>query len=266
MAGGGIPGAHPFGSGLFGSVGDTPRLTNTAILDAVQAISPVAALTVAGGFSDAHFFDPTGLLINSDQLTIEGGYSHLLARRDQIGLVYAFQLIQFPQVTGGQIYANIVNVRWSHTITGRLSFVVGAGPQYIELEQGGYVSHLSLSARAQLRYKIGHAFLIASYEKFTSPGSGFYAGADVQSARLGYNRPLGRTWEFFGDMGYSHNSKLQNAADLGAAASSYNDFYVSTIFRKHLGRSYEFIAAYRFGEVGFQQSAGLGTGHRRRQD
>ena len=245
FAGGGIPGAHPFGSGLFGAVGDVPRLANTAILDAVQAISPVAAITFAAGFSDAHFFDPTHLLINSDQFTIEAGYSHLLRRHDQLGLVYAFQLIQFPQNTGGQIYVNIVNLRWSHTITGRLNLIVGAGPEYISLEEGGYESYLSLSARVQLRYKMGHASILASYEKFVSPGSGLYAGADVQTARLGYNRPLGRTWEFFGDLGFSHNAKIQGG---GISANSYNDMYVSTIFRKHLGRTYEFIAAYRFGE------------------
>ena len=32
-----------FGNGQFGSVGNIPRLANTAILDAVQAISPVSA-------------------------------------------------------------------------------------------------------------------------------------------------------------------------------------------------------------------------------
>src|SRR5208337_3690730 len=104
---------------------------NTAILDVVQAISPRSAFTVAGGFSNAHFYDhaipghPTALLVNSDQITVQGGYSHLLSRHDQIGAIYAFQLIQFPQVSGGQVYNHVFNVRWSHTITGRLSLIAG---------------------------------------------------------------------------------------------------------------------------------------------
>jgi|HubBroStandDraft_1064217.scaffolds.fasta_scaffold00411_18 hypothetical protein len=253
MQGGGLPGSHLFGSGGLGgaSVGNTPRLTNTAILDAVQAITPVSAITVAGGFSNAHFYDPTQVLINSDQLTVEGGYSHLLNRHDQIGAVYAFQLFQFPQFTGGQIYIHILNIRYSHTITGKLNLIVGAGPQYTELEEGGYLSTWSLSARVQLRYRMGHASLIASYEKFTAAGSGLYAGANVQTGRLAYNRPLGRTWEFYGDTGFSHNVKLQGAAGLGINAGSYDDGFVSAIFRKHIGRSYEFLAAYRFGEEAF---------------
>jgi hypothetical protein len=263
MQGGGLPGMTSFASQL-GSVENIPRLANTAILDAVQAISPVSAITVAGGFSNAHFNDPSQILINSDEVTIEGGYSHLLNRHDQIGVIYAFQLFQFPQETGGQIYNHILNVRWSHTMSGRMTLIAGAGPQYADLEAGGYYTHWSLSARVQLRYKLGRASLIASYEKFTSPGAGLFAGADVQVARLGYTRPLGRTWEFFGDLSYSHNKKLQ-PADFGAVnASSYDNGSANAIFRKHLGRTYDFFAAYRFGEMAFNVPPGIsgisGTG------
>ena len=261
MAGGVLPGSQAFGSGQFGAIGDIPRLANTAILDAVQAINPRSALTVAGAFSNAHFFDNPDLLINSDEITVEGGYSHLLSRHNQIGAVYAFQLFQFPQDTGGQIYNHIVNLRWSHTITGRMSLIAGAGPQYTDLEQlGGYYKHWSVSARVQLRYKLGHASLVASYEKFTSAGSGFFLGANTQAARLGYTRPLGRTWEFYGDLAYSHNTELQlpNAAIGALGATSYNEGTGGAVFRKHLGRAYDFFAAYRFGELAFNSQISFG--------
>jgi hypothetical protein len=255
--GGALPGA--LSNGQIGSVGNIPRLANTAILDAVQALSPVSAITVAGGFSNAHFYDSANCsipgntcLINSDQVTIEGGYSHLLSRHDQIGAVYAFQLFQFPQNTGGQIYNHIVNLRWSHTISGRMSLIAGAGPQYTDLQEGGAITHWSLSARVQLRYKFAHSSMVASYEKFTSAGSGFFAGANTQAARLGYTRRLGRTWDFFGDLSYSHNKVIQNVPGLGASpATSYNDGSAGGVFRKHLGRTYDFFAAYRFSELAF---------------
>jgi hypothetical protein len=256
----GIPGIHAFGAGQFGSVGDIPRLTNTAILDAVQAINPVSAFTVAGAFSNAHFYD-TPLsplnpdpLLNSDQLTVEGGYSHLINRHDQIGFVYAFQLFQFPQLSGGELYLNIVNLRYSHTVSGKLSFLVSVGPQHTQVQDNGQASYWSLSARVQLRYKLGHASLVASYEKFTSPGSGIFAGANVQAARLGYTRPLGRTWEFYGDLNYSHNSQVQNVPGFGANASYYNEGSFGGIARRHLGRKWEFFAAYRFNELGFNDT------------
>lgn len=263
--GGGLPGINSSASQTFDGVGTVPRLQNTAILDAVQAITPRSALTVAGGFSNSHFFDtsnceisPSSCLINSDQLTIEGGYSHLINRHDQIGLVYAFQLFQFPQETGGQIYVHVINGRYSHSITGKLSLILSVGPQYTELEtNGGYDKHWSPSARVTLRYRIGHAAVVATYEKFTSSGSGFFAGANVQAARLGYTRPLGRTWDLYTDVGYTYNTKLQNSL-FGVTAGDFNEGFASAILRKHLGRSYEFFGAYRFSELAFNQTVNLG--------
>jgi hypothetical protein len=247
--GGGLPGVNP--NGQLGAVGNIPRLSNRAIVNAVQALSKVSALTAAVGFSNAHFYDPTGTLLNSDEITVEGGYSHLLRRHDQIGAVYAFQLNQFPQVTGGQVYVHTANLRWSHTITGRMNLIAGVGPQYIDLQNRGDSPHWSVSARVQLRYKFAHSSMIASYEKFTSAGSGFFAGAETQAVRLAFQRPLARTWNVYGDVGYSHNKKLQTVGLFGVAADSYNDVSASVIFRKHLGRTYDFFAAYRFSEVAF---------------
>jgi hypothetical protein len=261
--GGVLPGSLQWGNGQFGSVGNIPRIANTAIIDVVEAISPVSAFTVAGGFSNAHFYDPTDTLIDSDQLTLEGGYSHLLGRHDQIGAIYAFQLLQFPQYTGGQIYDNIVNVRWSHTLSGRMSLIAGAGPQYTYLEEGGYYTRWSLSARVRLEYRLGHGAITASYEKFTSAGSGLFLGAKVQSALLGYSRPLGRTWNVVATAGYSHNTKIEvglapGGGSLGANALSYNGGSASAVLRKHLGRTYDFLASYRFSETAFDVPVSVG--------
>jgi hypothetical protein len=264
---GGIPGVHFFGSGDLGAgATNIPRLANTGILDIVQAISPVSALTVAGGFSNAHFFDSTTELLNgknvpvlenSDELTIEGGYSHLINRHDQIGLVYAFQDFQFPASTGGQIYINIVNVRYSHTISNRLSFVGGVGPQYTDLQVGGYFKHWSVSARAQLRYKLGHGSLGLTYEKFTSSGSGLFGGANVQEARATYTRPVGRTWDLYADLGYSHNVQIQPNPTINA--TGFDNGSAGFIMRKHLNRSFDFFATYRFGELALETSTNAGS-------
>jgi hypothetical protein len=253
--GGGALGVNP--NGQLGAVGNIPRLSNRAIVDAVQAISKVSALTAAVGFSNAHFYDPSGTLLNSDEITVEGGYSHLLRRHDQIGVVYAFQLNQFPQVIGGQIYVQTANLRWSHTITGRMSLMAGVGPQYVDLQNRGDFPHWSVSARVQLRYKFAHSSMIASYEKFTSAGAGFFAGAETQAARLAFQRPLARTWNVFGDVGFSHNKRLQTVL-FGVDAASYNDVFAGVIFRKHMGRTYDFFAAYRFSEVAFNVPVTLG--------
>jgi hypothetical protein len=247
----GLPGLGHFGKGAFGGIGSVARLANTAVVDAVQAITPRSAVTAAVGFSNAHFYHNTEDLINSDQTTVELGYSHMISRRDQLAGVYGFQLFRFPFDTGGEIYNNVFNLRYSHTISGRMRLIIGLGPQYTDLKLGGSEPHWSLSGRATLRYEFRHSSLVAAWEKFTSPGSGFFAGADTQVARLAFRRPVARSFEVQTDLGFSHNHRLQPPGGGGVDVNSYNEGFASLILRRHMGRTWDLFAAYRFTEVDF---------------
>ena len=258
LAGGGLPGSHFFGNGQFGSVGLTPRLSNSAFADVVQSLTPRSAITIATGFSNAHFFDNTEALINSDKFMVEAGYSYMLGRRNQIGAVYGFQQFRFPQDVGGQLDAQIVNVRWSHTISGRMTFIGGIGPQHLVIQDPflGTVSHWSVNGRAVLRYRFTRTSIAAAYEKFTSAGSGFFAGADTQAVRLGITRPLARTWEVYCDFGYAHNKRLQSqVGNTGESGNTFNHTFARVLLRKHLGREFSAFAAYRFSNLTFDSSA-----------
>jgi hypothetical protein len=254
LAGGGLPGSHFFGNGEFGSVGLTPRISNSAFADVVQSLSPRSAFTIATGFSNAHFFDNTNALINSDKVMVQAGYSYMVGRRDQIGAIYGFQQFRFPQDVGGQIDAQVANVRWSHTISGRMSLIASLGPQRLVVEDPflGSVTHWSANGRAVVRYRFTRTSIAATYEKFTSAGSGFFAGADTQSARLSVTRPLARTLEVYLDFGYAHNKRLQSSTgDAGVPGNTFNHAFARVLFRKHLGREFSSFAAYRFNDTSF---------------
>jgi len=255
---GGLAGLH---SASNGTVGLVPRLSNTASLDVVQSVTPRSAITIAGGFSNAHYFDDTLNLINSDQTTMQAGYSHLLNRRDQIAGVYGYQLFRFPQATGGQVQNHIFLVRWSHMITGKMSLVAGAGPQYTTIQFAGApdTKHWSANGRVQLHYRVGRTSLTVGYEKYTSSGSGFFAGSDTQRANFGMKRELGRTLDLLADLGYSHNKSLQPFTGSGVAGNHYDEGYAGAILRKHIGRVYDVFVGYRFGEAGFDNADPLCT-------
>jgi hypothetical protein len=257
----GLPGSHFFGNGQFGSVGLTPRLSNSVLVDAVQSLTPRSAFTVVGGFSNAHFFDNTEQLINSDRELVEAGYSYMLNRHDQVGAVYGFMQFRFPQDVGGQIDAHIANLRWGHTISGRMSFIVGAGPQYIVIEipaqpgsPASSVTRWSANGRAVLRYRFPRTSVALTYEKFVSAGSGFFAGSDTQAARLGAIRPIGHTWELYGDLGYSHNRRLQAPGLFGIPGNAFDNGFIRVLLRKHLGRTYSVFTAYRFNDLSSDNS------------
>jgi hypothetical protein len=266
MAGGGLPGSHFFGNGQFGSVGLTPRITNNAFADIVQSLTPRSAVTVAVGFGNAHFFDNTNALINGDKVMVQAGYSYMVGRRDQIGAVYGFQQLRFPQDVGGQINANIANFRWSHTISGRMTLIAGIGPQRLTFEDPalGTVTRWSANGRAVLRYRFTRTSISATYEKFTSEGSGFFAGSDTQALRLGITRPLARTLEVYFDSGFAHNKRLAAASPSVGNANAFNHGFARILFRKHLGREFSAFAAYRFNDLSFNGNTGFGGGNTER--
>ncbi len=256
LAGGGLPGSHFFGNGDFGSVGLTPRISNSAFADVVQSLTPRSAVTVAVGFANAHFFDDTQTLINSDRLSMQAGYSYLLGRRDQIGFVYGCQQFRFPQDAGGQIDAQIGSVRWSHSISGKMTFIGAIGPQRltIEIPFAPNVTRWSANGRAVVRYKFTKTSVAATYEKFTSEGSGFFAGANTQIARVGVTRPLARTWEAYLDLGYSHNTRIQGKGDTGFPGNTFDHGFARFLLRKHLGREFSAFGGYRFNDLSFDSS------------
>jgi len=276
---GGLPGfgiaTGHLGLGLPGifhleeaAVGTIPRFSNVASLDVVQAITPRSAFTVVGAFANDHFYHNEGnQLINGDETTVEGGWSHLVSRHDQMAIVYAFQLFRFPLAVGGEIYNNIINVRYSHVISGRMSFIAEAGPQYTDLLYGQRFTRWSPTGRGVLRYRFPRTFLTLSYEKFLSQGSGFFAGADAQIAEFTARRPLGRTYELLLETGYSREKRLA-ATDQGTStASVFNQGFGGAVLRKHIGRNWDALAAYRFSVINFnnpvevQDSTGK-TNHR----
>jgi len=100
--------------------------------------------------------------------------------------------------------------------------------------------------------------MFASYAKYTSPGAGFFAGTNTQVASFGYTRPLGRTWTFYGDLGYSHNTRIQSVLVGGVNAGSYNVGSAGAVLRKHLGRTFDFFSSYRFSELAFDVPVSIG--------
>jgi hypothetical protein len=271
IPGGGLPGIHT--AAQWGSVGLVPRITNITTGNVVQSLSPRSAVTVVASYGFSHFLEEQSTLFNSQQLTTEAGYSYMLNRRDQIAGVYAFQEFHFPQDPRAKIDAHVFNLRWGRTLSGRMSLIIGAGPQYVMIYQPGLGTpgfedlHWSASGRATLRYKFTRSSIAASYEKFTSAGSGIFAGADTQVARFSLSRPLTRTWEFMGDLGYSHNKRLELSflSPTGFAGNYFNNGFAGAVVRHQIGRNYGVFAAYRFNEFSLQIPScmdGFGCGKR----
>ena len=93
-------------------------------------------------------------------------------------VVYAFQLFRFPHAVGGEIYINILNVRYSHVISGKMSFIGEIGPQYTDLALRRSAEAMVADWRGRCcAINFTHSYVSASYEKFTLAGVGFLCGS-----------------------------------------------------------------------------------------
>ena len=263
--GGGLTGGTAsglFGGGQFGTFVLQPRIDNLAIVDVVQGLSPRSSVTVGGGFNYTDYLDKSKSpfpIINSQQTTAQVGYDYLISRRSQIALVGAFQDLHFPRAGAGNITVYVAEGVYGHRITGRLNFVIGGGPDVVNISNTlvnvsgtlvplrartvlGGAGHVTLSYTVTSRTNLS---LI--YQHFITPGSGFYTGATTDAVRGTVSHRFTRHWSGIADTGYSHHTRLQSSlVTVGINSHSYQYWYAGGSLHRQLGRYFSAFAAYQY--------------------
>jgi hypothetical protein len=249
MLGSGFGGHYGvLGSQQLGSLGQAPRITNVAVVDVVQGLSPRSSVTAAGSFGLVHFTDSTQGFINSRQAGAQAGYSYQISKKNQIAFSYGFQSFHFPAVVGSDdVTAHVVQAMYGHRVSGRMDLIVGAGPQWTLIHDplSGNTNRLSIAGRFSLRYRFHDFGSSLSFERYDTSGSGFFAGAQSNIARLTLERKLGRRYTANASLGFSHNQRLQSSL-LGVAATSYNIGFAGLALRRQFGYNWGAFLAYQW--------------------
>ncbi len=253
IAGGG--GGGIFTSGQFGSLGIQPRITNTSIVDVTQGLSPRASVTLAGSYGWTNFLNNPQGFLNSQQISAQAGYSYKLSRQDQVAVSYGFQEFHFPRAGSGSINVHVWQVSYGHRISGKLDFTAGGGPQWIHVNNplSGSGSFLSGAGRGALTYhQSARTDVRLTYSHFTNPGSGFFAGSNTDSVRLGVTRALARRWHADADTGYSRNSRVIAVPTSTANNShTYAYWYVGGSLRRQIGHQFSAYTSYQYDSINF---------------
>jgi len=253
IAGGG--GGGVFGGGQFGTLTNQPRITNSAIVDIAQSLSPRSSVVLGGGYALTDFLNNPQGYINSQQSTGLAGYNYQLNRHDQIAFSYAFQEIHFPHAGSGSVNVNVWQVHYGHRVSGKLDLSLSAGPQWVRAYNtiGGTSSYLSGAGQAALRYSSSaRTSTSLSYSHFTNAGSGFFSGANTDAGRLALNHMLTRHWSFVTDVGYSYSTRvLKTLSSTANNSHAYNSWYAGGALRRQLGRHFGAIASYQYDNTHF---------------
>jgi hypothetical protein len=244
----------------FGSAGQSPRLTNTAAADLVQAINPRSTFTMAGSYGFVHFTNNQFGLIDSDQAAAQVGYDRQINRANQIAVTYGFQNIHFPQVTGSSLTTNTVHFLYGHRINGRIDFIVAAGPQFTHIQNPvlGSSTGVSVSGNARLRYRFQRASMELEYRHYNTNGSGYFLGSITDLGTVSVSRPLGRVWEANSGIGIANNKRLESTSVVTSATSDRYIFAGAAVHR-HVGRRYRLFLSYQYSRFAFNNTVCLAS-------
>jgi hypothetical protein len=268
---------------------------NLSLVDVVENLTPKSSVTVTGGYAFVHFLGNNpgvgNSFIGDTQVSGEVGYDRLLGPHDQGAIVYGYQGFTFS--TGVSFHSNVIQLMWGHRISGRMDFLIGAGPQFMQLynlptpvniptsadtvppcQYGGTLTspvlecpanslRVSAAGRASLRYRFPKVSLALTYAHYLTSGSGFFAGAESDIASLNATRPLGRIWTGFSDIGYSHNSRVlpstcppgeSGPSCPGVSANVYQYSFAGLGLRRNFGRNFKAFVSYQFNDLAFDSS------------
>lgn len=256
------------GGGVLANLGEVQHIVNCSEADVSQFLTPKSAVTAAGGYSFTHFYGSnSGLFIGSSEVSAQAGYNRLLTPHTQVALEYAYQGFDFSTV-GTAFHTHVIEAVIGHRISGRMDFLAGAGPQISKIDVcalflgtqcfGGRTSdtRLGVAAQARLRYRFPKTSLDLGYTRQLTSGSGFFAGAQSDIARLDVSRPITRVWGAFADLGYSRNSRQQigTAGTQGTPGTIFDSGFAGFGARRAFGHDFHFYASYQFNELAFDRS------------
>src|SRR5215472_16460187 len=114
------------GSQQFGSLGLESRITNVAIADVLENLTPRSSVTAAGSYGLVHFDNASAGMINSHQVGAQAGYNHTLSPKDQIAVAFGFQAFHFPGTIGADnLETELVQLMYGRRVSGRMDLVLG---------------------------------------------------------------------------------------------------------------------------------------------
>jgi hypothetical protein len=291
-------GAGMLGAGAFGgqttafgagdiSVGQVPRLSNFGLADVVEELTPKSSVTMAAGYGLVHFYGDlpsteTGLnenisFVGSREIIGQVAYDRVLTPKDQVALSYGYQGFDFS-TAGTAFHSNVIQAMYGHRISGRMDFMISAGPQFTHLGVvscsipslppslctllGGTLSdgtnHIGVAGRFSLRYRFPKTTFSLTFQRYESSGSGIFAGTESTVAHLDVRRPLSRVWEVFSDFAYAKNQRLQIPGS-AVNASSFTNGYAGAGFRRQISRSLRGFVSYQFNILSFNTGCPVGT-------
>jgi hypothetical protein len=235
------------GSGLGGQSPDQTiftqgaRVSNAVLGQADYALTHRSSLTFGANYGFLKYIGAG--LSNNSTLAFQSGYNYLLNRKDTLSVSFNYGRFMFANSTPSfQSYGLLFG--YGHRITSRLSFQVGAGPQFqlFTLPLKGPTTLVSWALSTSANYSRGSLNASASYSHALSGGSGVLSGAETDSISGSLSRAFNRDWNGSAGFGYSENRALQQTTANASAISPHSWFFSARANRRFFANGSLFIS------------------------
>ena len=211
-----------------------PRISNAALFQTNYDLSRRSSLTFLGSYGMLKFVD-AGFQNGSNAL-FQGGYSHILNRKDSIGILYRFNQFMFSK-TAERIRDHSVQLLYARRIASRLIFQIGAGPEVdtFETPRAGPGTLLNWTLSGALNSQYRHTALGFNFSRFLTGGSGVLLGAKTDQFQGQLSRTFSRDWDGSISLGYSKNEALEQTTSAANSIAPDTWFLTSRVSR-HFAR------------------------------
>lgn len=226
--------------------GGGSRISNMVSGQVQYDVNRQLAFTGSTSYSIFRFLNNSQNLFETNTLSVQGGVNYALNRFDTLAVTYSIQQTRFKGQTGG-FDSQVVQLNYAHRINGRMSFQVGAGPDFRTFDFPGRPkdTRTSWSARTRFLYSLRNMDMGLSYSHSSTNGSGVLLGASTDSIEGSVSRKLFRDWSSSFSGGYARNESFAQTA-VGTNQARFGTWKANAIVGRRIGRSVQLNGVYTF--------------------
>jgi hypothetical protein len=273
-----LPGGAPGVGGLIPGqtiiTNEGQRFFNTSIGEVDVFLSPRSSLTFSGGYSLLHTFDENAL--DYGDVIAQAGYNYQVTRKDSVGVSYVFSGFRYNNFDES-INTSTLLLSYGRSITGRLAFRVGAGPEFAAINtpiipgtgvgaigppSGGSVNNLYWFLSTSVQYQLERTALSAAYSHGVAGGSGVLGGSVADTVTGSASRQLSRVSSGNVNVGYSRNAALISTGlpQIPNSNQTYDYWFAGVNYTRSWGRSLNMNVGYQLQYQNSNSSFCVGVG------
>lgn len=250
-----LAGFDSYGATEFGEA----YLNNVSAASITEELTRRSSAKFSGAYSITNYLTNNQGLFNSRQVSTQTEYSYQVSRRNNIGVTYGYQDIQFVP-TVEVLVANSAQFVFQRRISERVNLVLGAGPERIVTTGTTTKKQLTPTVQASFTYLGKRLDLNLSYNRVVTSGAGLYAGGIQDSASASANWKFSRRWQATLNGSYFRVSVV-GLSTTGTQLPQSAYYLAGAAVQRRLGRSLSAIANYQFytyasGSCSLAQSCG----------